>query len=190
MGTTNPKWPIPPDRNRPWKRNAIPFATILYVNPLLWARLSLRISVLMTICPTLWPNQLPASNAADSSGAHCMTCTMIIQLNSQTRARPPDWHLTDASHPTDLEGTEEIWPGGGSQRLGPRTDRGDRGRTANRIVKNRKVLGKGSERVIPSYVGLQYTGKRSNKRRVSGMCHAHAWCQNPSASLSTLLPLP
>jgi hypothetical protein len=70
--------------------------------------------------------------------------------------------------------TEEIWPCGGSRRLGPRTDRGDRGRTANRTMRNRKVLEKGSERVIPSYVGLRYTWKRSNRRRVSGACHAHA----------------
>ena len=37
-----------------------------------------------------------------------------------------------------------------------------------------RYRGKGSERVIPLYVGLRYAGKRSNGRRVSGACHAHA----------------
>ncbi len=69
---------------------------------------------------------------------------------------------------------EEIWPCGGSRRLGSQTDRGDRGRTANRTIRNRKVLEKGSERVIPLYVDLRYTGKISNGRRVSGTRHAHA----------------
>jgi hypothetical protein len=71
-------------------------------------------------------------------------------------------------------GHEEMWPCGGSWRLGPRTDHGDCGRTANRTMRNRKVLGKESERVIPLYVGLRYKGKRSNGRRVSGTRHAHA----------------
>jgi hypothetical protein len=47
------------------------------------------------------------------------------------------WGLSPSKYVNQV--VEEIWPCGGSQRLGPRTDRGDRGRTANRIVRNRKV---------------------------------------------------
>jgi hypothetical protein len=40
MEITNPMWPILLDQNQPCKRNAIPFAIMQYVNPLLWERLS------------------------------------------------------------------------------------------------------------------------------------------------------